>query len=279
METKMWNEFLAPYRLAVDELVVKFNHLIGEYRAMGQYSPIEQVLGRVKRISSIIEKARKKGISLNDIETYIEDIAGIRIICQFKDDIESVIKMIRKRSDCTVIEEKDYIKSKKKSGYRSYHIIISYDVETQLGKKTVKVEIQIRTLGMNFWAIIEHSLQYKYKGNMPENVSIRLKNAADAIIQLDSEMSAIRNEIVDAQNSFRIKAGVVTEILNNIQNLYKVANDREVSKIQKEFYEIYNTGDLNTLIKFNKELDLIAEGYHSQSIPERNYRNIYDELT
>ena len=270
METKMWSEFLAPYRLAVDELVVKLNHIIEEYRAMGQYSPIEQVIGRVKRISSIIEKAGKKGIPLYDIENRIEDIAGIRIICQFEDDIANVIKMIKNRSDLVVNEEKDYISNQKDSGYRSYHIIASYNVETLVGKKTVKVEIQIRTLAMNFWAIIEHSLQYKYKGNMPENVSTRLQNSAAAIVQLDTEMSAIRNEIVDAQNSFRIKAGIVSQILNNIQNLYKVANDREVAKIQKEFYDIYETGDLNTLIKFSKELDSISEGYHSQSLPERN---------
>ena len=270
METKMWSEFLAPYRLAVDELVVKLNHIIEEYRAMGQYSPIEQVIGRVKRISSIIEKAGKKGIPLYDIENRIEDIAGIRIICQFEDDIANVIRMIKGRSDLIIHEEKDYISNQKSSGYRSYHIIASYNVETLVGKKTVKVEIQVRTLAMNFWAIIEHSLQYKYKGNMPENVSTRLQNSAAAIVQLDTEMSAIRNEIVDAQNSFRIKAGIVSQILNNIQNLYKVANDREVTKIQKEFYDIYATGDLNTLIKFSKELDTISEGYHSQSLPERN---------
>ncbi|MGP1612186.1 MAG: GTP pyrophosphokinase [Catonella sp.] len=270
METKMWSEFLVPYRLAVDELVVKFNHIIEGYRAMGQYSPIEQVIGRVKRISSIIEKAGKKGIPLYNVENNLEDIAGIRIICQFEDDIASVIKMIKNRSDLIVHEEKDYISHQKKSGYRSYHIIASYNVETLSGKKTVKVEIQIRTLAMNFWAIIEHSLQYKYKGNMPKNISERLQNAAAAIVQLDVEMSAIRNEIVDAQNSFRIRAGIVSQILNNIQNLYKVANDREVAKIQDEFYEIYAAGDLNTLIKFSKDLDVIAEGYRSQSLPERN---------
>lgn len=270
METKMWSEFLAPYRLAVDELVVKFNQIINELRGKGQYSPIEQVIGRVKRISSIVEKANKKKIPLYDIEDKIEDIAGLRIICQFEDDIANVIKMIRNRSDCKIIEERDYINNQKKSGYRSYHIIINYDVELLSGKRTVSVEIQIRTLAMNFWAVIEHSLQYKYKKNMPENVSKRLKNAAEAIVLLDSEMSAIRNEIVDAQNSFQIKASIVSQILNNIQNLYKVSNYRDVEKIQKEFYEIYTTGDLNTLMKFNKELDTISEGYHCQSLPARN---------
>ena len=202
METKMWSEFLAPYRLAVDELVVKLNHIIEDYRAMGQYSPIEQVIGRVKRISSIIEKAQKKGIPLYDIENRIEDIAGIRIICQFEDDIANVIKMIKKRSDLVVHEEKDYISNQKHSGYRSYHIIASYNVETLTGKKTVKVEIQVRTLAMNFWATIEHSLNYKYQGDFPEEIKERLEITAKIAHQLDEEMGKIRDDIQEAQALF-----------------------------------------------------------------------------
>ena len=202
METKMWSEFLAPYRLAVDELVVKLNHIIEEYRAMGMYSPIEQVIGRVKRISSIIEKAQKKGIPLYDVENRIEDIAGIRIICQFEDDIANVIKMIKSRSDLQIHEEKDYISNQKSSGYRSYHLIATYDVETLTGKKTVKVEIQVRTLAMNFWATIEHSLNYKYQGDFPEEIKERLEITARISHQLDEEMSKIRADIQEAQALF-----------------------------------------------------------------------------
>ncbi len=267
METRMWSELLEPYKLAVDELLVKFSHVKDQYNSRGEYSPIESVLGRVKRISSILEKAQKKGIDLDDVEEKIEDIAGIRIICQFTDDIYTVRDMIKNRSDCFVVEEKDYVTNAKQSGYRSYHLIINYSVETEYGAKTVKVEVQIRTLAMDFWATIEHSLQYKYKGKLPVNVSQRLTNSASAILKLDEEMSAIRDEIVDAQNSFKIKARIVSEILNNIQNLYKVGNDREVAKIQDEFYFIYEEGDLDTLERFNRELDHIVEGYHTQSLP------------
>ncbi|NLK03541.1 MAG: GTP pyrophosphokinase family protein [Clostridiales bacterium] len=266
MEIQLWREILAPYTLAVDELVVKFNHIIEEYRQVGAYSPVEQVTGRVKTISSILEKAQKKNIDLNDIEDKIDDIAGIRIICQFVEDIYKVVDIIRQRSDMTIIREQDYIDNKKKSGYRSYHITVYYDVETLKGTRKLQVEIQIRTLAMNFWATIEHSLQYKYKQNMPEHIRQRLTSAAEAILILDREMSVVRDEIMDAQNSFKIKANIVADILTNIQNLYKIANKQEVIKIQDEFFRIYQVGEREELEKFSKELDLIAQRYRAQSL-------------
>lgn len=266
MEIQLWREILDPYELAVDELTVKFNHIINEHRNASAYSPIELVSGRVKKISSILEKAQKKNINLNEIQEKIDDIAGIRIICQFVEDIDKVVDIIRNRKDMEIKEEKDYIERKKESGYRSYHVIIYYTVETLTGAKRLQVEIQIRTLAMNFWATIEHSLQYKYKKNMPSHIRARLLSAAEAVISLDQEMSQIRGEIMDAQNSFSIKASVVSDILTNIQNLYKVANKREVVKIQDEFFRIYETGDLEQLERFNRELDIISEGYRAQSL-------------
>lgn len=266
MEIQLWRELLNPYELAVEELTVKFNHLIREHKASGLYSPIEQVNGRVKAISSILEKAQKKHIPMEEIEEKIEDIAGIRIICQFVEDINKVVELIKQRKDMEIKSEKDYITHMKSSGYRSYHMIVYYHIQTLKGPKRLQVEIQIRTLAMNFWATIEHSLQYKYKRNMPEHIRIRLTGAADAIILLDKEMSLVRNEIMDAQNSFQIKANIVADILNNIQNLYKVANKREVLKIQDEFYRIYEHDDLEQLERFNKQLDIIAEGYRAQNI-------------
>lgn len=266
MEIQLWREILDPYSLAVNELVTKFNHIIDEYRHVGAYSPIEQVTGRVKTISSILEKAQKKDIDLNTFEENIDDIAGIRIICQFVEDIYKVVDIIKNRSDMHVINEKDYIINKKRSGYRSYHLIVSYAVETLKGKKELQVEIQIRTMAMNFWATIEHSLQYKYKHNMPENVRERLSSAAEAVLILDQEMSVVRDEIMDAQNSFTVKANIVADILTNIQNLYKVANKQEVIKIQDEFFRIYQNGDQEELIHFNHDLDLISARYRAQSL-------------
>lgn len=266
MEIQLWREILDPYQLAVDELLVKFNHIINAYRNAGDYSPIELVSGRVKKISSILEKAQKKNINLDEIEEKMDDIAGIRIICQFVEDIDKVVEIIRKRQDMQIKFEKDYIANRKESGYRSYHLIIYYQVETLHGAKTIQAEIQIRTLAMNFWATIEHSLQYKYKKNMPEHIRARLSKAAEAVLSLDEEMSTIRGEIMDAQNFFSVKASVVSDILTNIQNLYKVANKREVIKIQDEFFRLYETGDLEQLERFNKELDIISEGYRAQSL-------------
>lgn len=266
MEIQLWREILEPYRLAVDELVVKFMHIKQQYQYSHMYSPIESVTGRVKRISSILDKAQRKGIEFDEIESKIEDIAGIRIICQFVEDIDTVVDIIRKREDLEVKREKDYITHSKPSGYRSYHVIAYYTVHTINGPKRLEVEIQIRTLAMNFWSTIEHSLQYKYKENMPDDLRERLLRAADAVDALDNEMASVRDEIMDAQNSNKQKANIVSDILNNIENLYYVANEREVTKIQDEFFKIYKENDMALLKRFNKQLDIIAENYRAQSL-------------
>ena len=261
MEIQLWREILNPYELAVREIMTKFNHLIKEHRDRGLYSPIEQVEGRVKTISSILEKCQKKKIDLEDIEERIYDLAGVRVICQFVEDIDKVVELVRNRKDMEIKQERDYIRQMKSSGYRSYHMIIYYTVDTLDGPKKLQVELQIRTMAMNFWATVEHSLQYKYKRNIPDHIKERLLNAADAIIVLDNEMSSVRSEIMDAQISFQIQANIVADILNNIQNLYKVANKREILKIQDEFYRIYAMNDIDQLERFDKQLDMIAEGY------------------
>lgn len=227
MEIQLWRSILCPYELAVKELTVKFEHIINEHKQNDLYSPIEQVSGRVKSVSSILEKMQRKHIPMERMEEEVEDIAGIRIICQFEEDIETVASMIQKRSDMEIKSEKNYLKHMKQSGYRSYHLIIYYTVETIEGPKRLQAEIQIRTMAMNFWATIEHSLQYKYKGDMPPHVTERLSKAADAIISLDREMSSVRNEIMDAQNSSQMQSNLVKDILNNIENLYKVSNKRK----------------------------------------------------
>ena len=182
------------------------------------------------------------------------------------EDIRKVAEIIRHRTDMEVVLERDYINHMKDSGYRSYHMIVNYEVQTLQGSRTIKVEIQIRTLAMNFWSTIEHSLQYKYKKNIPDHIRNKLTNAANAIISLDKEMSSVRSEIMDAQNSFQIHTKLVSDILTNLQNLYGVANDREVLKIQDEFYRIYELDDIDQLKRFSKELDIIAEGYRAQSV-------------
>ncbi len=136
------------------------------------------------------------------------DIAGIRIMCQFVDDIELICDHIRRREDMKVVEERDYVENTKESGYRSYHLIIEYPVETIDGPVVILAEIQIRTLAMNFWATIEHTLNYKYSGEYPPEIRRRLQNAAEAAFLLDEEMSQIREEIQDAQKYYSKKRNI-----------------------------------------------------------------------
>ena len=200
-----WDVFLSPYKQAVDELKVKLKGMRSQFSIVNANSPIEFVTGRIKPLASIYDKSLQKGIPFepsDKLATELQDIVGVRIMCQFVDDISAVTELIRQRNDMKVIEEKDYITHSKPSGYRSHHMIIEYPVETIQGRKIVIAEIQIRTLAMNFWASIEHSLNYKYKGEFPTEIKERLQNAAEAAFRLDEEMSQIRSEIQEAQAYF-----------------------------------------------------------------------------
>ncbi|KXL52290.1 GTP pyrophosphokinase YjbM [Anaerotignum neopropionicum] len=261
VEIVNWKELLYPYEQAMDELLLKFRYLDKECRHLGIYSPIDSVTGRLKKPASILEKAGKKQIPPEEIEEKIEDITGIRILCQFVEDIEKVVGMVRGRKDMTVVEERDYITKTKASGYRSYHMIIRYPLSTALGPKEVLAEIQIRTNAMNFWATAEHSLRYKYSGNIPESLQQRLINCAEAAFHLDQEMSTIRGEITNAQRLNEIKGNLVTNILDNIQNLYFETKLEQMDEINKEFVEIWNKEDIDELKAFNEKLNVLAEVY------------------
>jgi putative GTP pyrophosphokinase len=200
-----WEEFLSPYKQAVEELKVKLKGMRRQFQMETNHSPIEFVTGRVKPMASILDKAEHKGIPLDKLELEMQDIAGLRMMCQFVDDIKKVVELIRKRNDFEIVEERNYISHKKASGYRSYHLVIRYPVQTINGEKKILVEIQIRTLAMNFWATIEHSLNYKYKGQFPEDIRMRLQRAAEAAFRLDEEMSLIKGEIQEAQAFFSSK--------------------------------------------------------------------------
>lgn len=153
----------------------------------------------MKSVESIQEKMALRGIKLENIAQDLQDIAGVRIMVQFVDDVDEVLTLLRSRHDMTIIQERDYINNMKSSGYRSYHVIIEYPVDTIDGQKTVLAEIQIRTLAMNFWATIEHSLNYKYKGEFPEEIKKRLEITAKIALELDEEMRKIREDIREAQ--------------------------------------------------------------------------------
>lgn len=210
---KDWESLLDPYIQAVGELKIKLRGIRKQYRKANRHSPIEFVTGRVKHVDSIKEKMARMQISEDRLEAEMHDIAGLRIMVQFVDDIADVVDLLASRTDMTIVMERDYITHMKSSGYRSYHLIISYPVNTLSGIKTILAEIQIRTLSMNFWATIEHSLNYKYKGQIPEDIQDRLTATAKIAYALDEEMSKIRDDIQEAQVLFdpayrKIKDGV-----------------------------------------------------------------------
>ncbi|MEV5028682.1 GTP pyrophosphokinase [Paenibacillus sp. LPE1-1-1.1] len=254
MDGRDWNLFLQPYEQAVEELKVKFKTMRVELKIREAYAPIEFVTGRVKRISSILEKAKRLNVPSDQLDTGIEDIAGIRIMCQFVDDIHRVAGLIRTRKDLSLVYEKDYITNFKDSGYRSYHMIVEYPVQTALGYKIVLAEIQIRTLAMNFWATIEHSLNYKFKESLPEDVRNRLKKAAEAASQLDTEMTSIRKEILDAQTEFEEQSNVVSKVLKGIQDLYFYHRVREAAQFQMKFNEKFEKEDYHELNQLSLDI-------------------------
>lgn len=255
MDGRDWNKFLLPYEQAVEELKIKFKTLRSELKIREEYSPIEFVTGRVKKISSILDKAKKLNVPLDQLETGIEDIAGIRIMCQFEEDIERLAELIAEREDIKIRYCKDYIRNKKESGYRSYHIIFEYPVQTSLGLKNVLAEVQLRTLAMNFWATIEHSLNYKYKGTIPSEIRERLSKAAEAAYRLDQEMSSIRGEVVESQKQFEDKSNLVTKVLSNIQALYFYRRVREAARFQQRFNELWEKNELWNLNQLASEIE------------------------
>ncbi len=276
-QNREWKRMLIPYEQAVEELKIKFKSIRQQYRDLNEYSPIEFVTGRVKKISSILEKSKRRNIPEDKIEELMEDVCGIRVMCQFKDDIYRVVDHIRQRDgkDLRIVYEKDYISNPKVSGYKSYHVIIQYPVQTALGEKAVLAEIQIRTLAMNFWATIEHSLNYKYKANLPAEVRKRLKAAADAASQLDEEMCEIQKEVINAQLMFEEKSNIVFDITNNIQQLHILDMEEEALVYQERFNQIWENSDIEDLQELLSDIKKLLPRYQifneeEEDLPELN---------
>lgn len=262
-QRREWKMLLIPYEQAVEELKVKFKAVRKEYRDMNEYSPIEFVTGRVKKISSILEKCKRREIPEEQIEELMEDIAGIRVMCQFIDDIYKVVDILRQRDgrDLRIVYEKDYISNPKDSGYKSYHVIIKYPVQTCYGQRDVLAEIQIRTLAMNFWSTVEHSLNYKYQDNIPDEIRERLRKTAEAVNFLDFEMCEIRNEIIKAQLMFEQKSNVVSDITSHLELLSGSELKVEAKAFQERFDAIWEDGTLEDLESLLKDIKKILPSY------------------
>lgn len=254
MQGKDWKMFFMPYEQAVEELKVKLRAIRTEYRRRNEYSPIEFITGRVKEMSSMLEKANKFEIPHDRLQYELEDIAGIRIMCQFVDDIHAVVDILRKRKDMQVLYEKDYVNNVKNSGYRSYHMVIRYPVYMAEGEFSIIAEVQIRTLAMNFWAVTEHSLNYKYKQSIPEQVRLKLKEAAESAYALDKVMMDIKDEIKDAQKLFEVKSALVSSIMNDILILISMDKSQEASRFQAQLNRLTEYGDVSELNQLKEQV-------------------------
>ena len=186
------------YTCAIREVKTKLEVLNDELSVKNQRNPIEMIKSRVKKPVSIVEKLQRRGfeVSLDSMEKNLDDVAGIRIICSFVDDIYEVADMLVRQDDVTVIMVKDYIKNPKPNGYRSYHMIIEIPVFFSDSKKPIRVEVQIRTIAMDFWASLDHQLKYK-KSFIDDNgeISEELRKCANVIAETDQKMLAIRKRI------------------------------------------------------------------------------------
>lgn len=261
-----WDELLLPYQQAVRELCVKLEAYTAEFAAQGEHSPIENVRGRVKRVSSILEKTARKNVDFADFDDLaykIGDIAGVRIVCRFEEDIKKVVAFIRERDglDLHIVDERDYISNIKKSGYRSYHIHVRYTVMMRDGPRDVICELQVRTMAMNIWASTEHSLKYKYKGALPDRLQIRLFKSAEIAFMLDREMAIIRDEIIEARNLITIKHDLGDEILKNIKALHDHNPKGDMTALNQEFIELNEDNNLDKLNAFNQRLRMMAQMY------------------
>lgn len=193
------NELMAYYRCAIMEVETKFNVLDEQFSLQYDRNPIEGIKSRLKSPDGILRKLNRKGFpfTLESIQENIKDVAGVRVICSFPEDIYMLADCLLKQDDIKLIEMKDYIKNPKKSGYRSLHLIIEVPIFLQNEKKPMKVEVQLRTIAMDFWASLEHKL--RYKKNIDENeieiLEKELVECSEISAALDKRMEEIRNRI------------------------------------------------------------------------------------
>ena len=198
-----WNEVTLIYNAALRQIETKMQILNDEFQHVHQYNPIEHIKSRIKTPESIVKKLKRNGYesTIDNMIKYINDIAGIRIICSFTSDIYRIASMIAEQRDIRVIGVKDYITFPKASGYKSYHMIVTMPV--YLSDRTVdtKVEIQIRTVAMDFWASLEHKIHYKFEGAAPEHIRNELVECARMIADLDARMLKLNDEILTITRS------------------------------------------------------------------------------
>ena len=195
--TLPYRQMMTYYNCALMEVETKFKVLNEQFSLFYDRNPIESIHTRIKSQSSILKKLQKKNLPLTipNIENNLFDIAGVRIVCSFTEDIYSLANSFLNQDDVRLIEKKDYIKNPKESGYRSLHLIIEIPIFLSDEKKWVKVEVQFRTIAMDFWASLEHKIYYKFEGDAPEYISRDLRECAEMVSTLDEKMLSLNEAI------------------------------------------------------------------------------------
>lgn len=204
-----WETVIFLFNSALKEVGTKVDILNDEFRHVHKYNPIEYVKSRIKSPESIVKKLKRHGYesTIDNMVKHINDIAGIRVVCSFTSDIYRLAEMIGRQNDLTVVSIKDYIKNPKDSGYKSYHMLVTVPIFLTDGVVDTKVEIQIRTIAMDFWASLEHKIYYKFEGNAPEYISRDLQECAGIVSMLDAKMLSLNEAIIQAKEEQGEKEG------------------------------------------------------------------------
>lgn len=198
-QVESWTEVILIYNSALKEIGTRLEILNDEFQHVHRYNPIEHIKSRIKSSESIVKKLRRNGYesTLDNMVEFVNDIAGIRVICSFTSDIYRIAEMLSNQNDIQVLSIKDYIKNPKPSGYKSYHMLITVPIYLSDRIVPAKVEIQIRTVAMDFWASLEHKINYKFEGNVPQYIKDELVKCSQMISDVDARMLNLNEQIQD----------------------------------------------------------------------------------
>ncbi len=196
-----WQNLMFLYRSAIREVRARLDTMNDEFQFIYQYNPIEYIKSRIKTPESIVAKLKRDGYesTIQNMVEYVNDIAGVRVVCSFTSDIYRLADMIGRQQGFSIIYIKDFIKHPKESGYRSYHMHILVPVQTSKGVVPTKVELQIRTIAMDFWASLEHKIYYKFEGDAPDYISQDLRACAKIVSNLDEKMLSLNEAIMEVE--------------------------------------------------------------------------------
>lgn len=203
-EVDNWEEVILIYTAALKQISMKLEIINDEFQRVHRYNPIEHIKSRIKSSESIVKKLKRYGSesTIANMVNRVNDIAGIRVICSFTSDIHQIADIISRQADIRILGVKDYLKNPKENGYKSYHMLVSVPVYLSNRIVDTKVEIQIRTVAMDFWASLEHKIHYKFEGNAPAHIEAELTECAQMVSELDNKMLSLNNDILALEEDY-----------------------------------------------------------------------------